>query len=444
MRHNTFEKRVRQYIAAHAIFRDDAPVVVALSGGADSVALLAVLTALGYDCVAAHCNFHLRGAESRRDMLHARDIAAALDVNLYVKDFDVPARMAATGESLEMACRALRYDWFLSLLDRERAQAIAVGHHREDQAETFLLNALRGTGITGLAAMAPHNGYVARPLLDCTRRDIEEYLQERGLTFITDSSNSDNRFRRNSLRNRVIPTMQEHFPDAIDTLHATASHVADNLALYTYAVRQLASRFRDAETGVIDVGGMKSTLSPRIAKTLLFEMLKEAGFNATHVTNMIESREGTATFRAGDTVAELSRGLLTLRGATSAMADHAVAVSLSRDIVEPIAIAISRHHITAFNPTRDSATAYFDERILDGSPAFEMRHWRRGDRMTPFGMTASKLLSDIFAQAHLSPAQKREAWLLTRNGEIIWAVGIRPSALFQVTPATKHFLRLSL
>ena len=143
-------KNLRRTLSCKLHLRRDVPIVVALSGGADSVALLSALVSEGYNCVAAHCNFHLRGEESLRDMRFAEEITAKLGVDLYVKDFNVAAAMAETGESVEMACRRLRYDWFDELLTTLRAADVAVGHHREDNVETFFLNLARGTGIAGL------------------------------------------------------------------------------------------------------------------------------------------------------------------------------------------------------------------------------------------------------------------------------------------------------
>lgn len=439
--------KVARYITSNSLLDAERPVIVALSGGADSVALLSVLTELGYNCVAAHCNFHLRGAESQRDMLHAQAIANTLGVDLCIKNFDVPARMAATGESVEMACRALRYDWFAELVESLRAQAVAVGHHLEDQAETFMLNALRGTGIAGLAGMAARrDGNIVRPLLAVSRAEIEDYLAERGLDFVTDSSNADSSFRRNHLRNLVLPLLAERFDNPARALATTAGHVADNVTLYNYAVAQLGRRFTDSR-GTIDVAALAAELPRRVAATLLLEMLKPHGFNATHVRNIIDAAgSGTTVFRAAGTVAELSRGHLTVHTAQGAAADNdSVPVSLRADITHPILITVTEHHISQFAPVRNPATAYFDATICaDPAAIFELRHWRRGDRMQPFGMTGTKLLSDIFAQARLTPAQKREAWLLTRNGIIIWAPGLRTSAHFSVGPRTKRFIQCTL
>ena len=438
-----FEKAVANAIADGALLRDDgSPVIVALSGGADSVALLAVLNSLGYNTEAAHCNFHLRGAESMRDMGHAASIADRLGVNILIKDFNVSQRMQATGESMEMAARALRYEWFEVLLEKEHAQAIAVGHHREDQAETFLLNALRGSGIAGLAAMAPRNGYVVRPMLGLTRRDIEEYLHCRGLGYIVDSSNADNSFRRNSLRNRVIPEMDRHFPDAAGRLADTAAHVRDNLAFYNYAVKRIAPDFFNRDSNSIDINALASAMPPEAARLLLFEMLRRYGFNMTHVANIMSAESGT--FVSGDTLAELSRGTLSLRANNILTEPDVTEVSLRRDIAEPLRIAVSELPVMAFAPAGSPAEAYFDAEILNGGHTFQLRHPRRGDRMRPFGMTGSRLVSDILKEAHISPLQKREAWLLTMdNKTILWIIGIRASAHYSLTPETRRFLRLT-
>lgn len=441
-----FERAVGDYIAAHGLLRDGATVIVALSGGADSVALLAVLTALGYRCVAAHCNFHLRGDESQRDMRHAQAVADALDVDLSIKNFDVPARMAATGESVEMACRALRYAWFADLLEHEHAQAIAVGHHREDQAETLLLNALRGTGIAGLAGMQPRNGHIVRPMLDCTRAQILDYLHDRGLEFVTDSTNADSAFKRNHLRNNVLPVIGERFADPVGALARTAAHVADNLALYNLAVAELGRRYTRDDGSRIDVAAMRAAMPGRVGRMLLFEILKPLGYNYTQAANIFDAAaDTTAQFAAADTVATLSRGIVRLRARTGSDIDsQAHRVSLRADIVVPLNITVTERDISAFRPARDAGTAYLDCRVLEGDPVFEIRRWRRGDRMRPFGMTGTKLVSDIMAGARYTPEQKNSIWLLTRNGQILWAIGLRASALYAVTPVTRSFIELRL
>lgn len=438
-----FEQRILSAMTGSCAVAAGSRVIVAVSGGADSVALLAALTVAGYECTAAHCNFHLRGAESQRDMHHVEALCEALGVDLCIKHFDVAAQTAATGQSVEMACRELRYAWFNDLLELSHAQAIAVGHHREDQAETFVLNLSRGTGLAGLTGMRARNGLVVRPMLDISRAHIEEYLLARGLAWVNDSTNTQNDFRRNSIRNRILPLMDECLPGATDAILATMSHLQDNKAFYDYAVGALSAPYIDPSSGEPDLTRLCDELPHEVARMLLFERLKGAGFNMSQVENIMTARTGTARFYSATHIAEVSRGRLTVIGTNDTLlGPDEVRVSLQQSVTLPISIEITEHDIDEFHPERDNRVMYLDADVLDGDPVFMLRHWRRGDRLRPFGMKGEKLVSDIFADAHLSAAEKRATWLLTRNDVPLWIVGLRASAHFAVTSQTKRFLKL--
>ncbi|MDE5745321.1 MAG: tRNA lysidine(34) synthetase TilS, partial [Paramuribaculum sp.] len=217
---NEFEHKVQNFI--HRSSTDS--IIVGLSGGADSVALLAALSAAGCKCIAAHCNFMLRGEESERDMAHAEKIARSLGTDYISTRFDVPEYMKSHKCSLETACRDLRYRWFEELRHTYDAVWIAVGHHREDNNETFFLNLLRGTGLRGLKGMRPINGTVIRPLLNFTREEIERYLENKGIPYITDSSNLVADVARNKIRNNIMPEIRKHFPNSGKTITSTISN----------------------------------------------------------------------------------------------------------------------------------------------------------------------------------------------------------------------------
>ena len=189
-------------------------LIVALSGGADSVALLASLASIGnLRLIAAHCNFHLRGEESMRDQHFVEKICSELGVPLLIKDFDVPEfQRQNPSASLEMACRDLRYDWFRSLLSKYKADRIATGHNADDNIETMFLNLLRGSGTTGLKGMITDTGTILRPLLSLHRNEIEDYLNYKHLDYIVDSSNLTSDFRRNFLRNEILPMLRDRWP----------------------------------------------------------------------------------------------------------------------------------------------------------------------------------------------------------------------------------------
>ncbi len=435
-----FEKNIKDNIETHELIRPEGVVIVAVSGGADSVALLTALTSLGYNCVAAHCNFHLRGDESDRDMRSVQALCSKLGVDLYMRDFDVKTRCDSTGESVEMACRALRYEWFGNLLDKMRAQCIAVAHHREDNVETFFLNLMRGSSITGLTGMRWRNEYVVRPILNLTRESIEKYLTDCGIPYVIDSSNASNDYQRNKLRNVVIPALTTQFPDAIDGILKSIGYLNENRELYAQTLHEKSSIYLTANTVHLDEL-MRDEPQHRL---LLFEMLRPLGFNMSQVDDILKSADKSGlTFEAGTTTLELSHGKLTIAGRTAFTPDE-IEVSLARDILSPAYITITEHPVSAFLPSREATVAYFDKNILEGSPKFTLRRWRRGDRITPFGMRGTRLLSDIFTDAKLSAAEKRNVWVLTRNGEIIWVVGMRATDRFSVGPETRRYLTLCL
>ncbi|MDE5643107.1 MAG: tRNA lysidine(34) synthetase TilS [Muribaculaceae bacterium] len=434
---------MRGFIDRHGLLSPGRPVIVALSGGADSVALLAALTDAGYECLAAHCNFHLRGEESMRDAAHCADICRRLGVDLTLRDFDVPERMARTGESVEMACRSLRYEWFESMLDRERAQAIAVGHHREDSVETFMLNMLRGTGPRGLCGIRPRNGYVVRPLLSCNRRMIEDYLRTRGLEFVTDSTNAENDFKRNRLRNIVLPALEEQFPGAGDAVCRTAGQVSECMALYSDLVKERAARYRRGS----DILVADMVAAEPHARMLLYEMLHESeGFNMSAVSDIIAAagRSGRTFISADGHIRELHGGVLRTAGGSHSV-DEEFPVDLRRDILSPVYMTVTRHHVSEFRPERNPSAIYLDASVLDDdSRPLTLRHWRRGDRLDPFGMKGSRLVSDIFSDAGLDPGRKRSVWLLCQGDRILWVCGLRASRHFSVGPDTKEYIRVEL
>ncbi len=441
-----FEEHIKATIERLNLLRRSSPVLVALSGGADSVALLSALTAIGFDTIAAHCNFHLRGNESNRDMRHAEAVARRLGVNIHVRDFNVGERMKQTGESVEMACRELRYDWFNTLIDRDRAQAVAVAHHREDNVETFFLNLLRSSGLDGLTGMVWRRDYVVRPMLDLSRDDIEKYLADKGLEFVTDSSNDSNEYSRNRLRNTVIPTLEAAFPGASKAILNVMSNLADSRLLVGDAVGGWIGRTGGDENH-INVASLLRTAGTKRAAAILFEHLKHFGFNSEHISGIISAtiagRSGRQ-FISTDRRAELDRGILTIFSIGGIVAGQTKNVSLSRDILTPINIEVSHHHVSEFSPERDPSIAYFDRRILEGNPIFEIRHPAEGDRIAPFGLSGDTLVSKLLKNARYSAADKRSAWLLTRNGEILWVVGLRASRLFSLTPETREYIRLAL
>lgn len=438
----SFLNRVKAFIDSDCGIDASLPVLVALSGGADSVALLRVLLELGYDCRAAHCNFHLRGEESNRDERFVTELCQRLGVKLVIKHFDVPAYMTERGVSMEMACRELRYEWFEQLLQEHGCQCIAVAHHNGDNIETFFLNALRGTGIAGLTGMKPRNANVVRPLLCVSRNEILEWLKSLHQDYVTDSTNLENEARRNRLRNVVLPAIYGEFEGSKDALLKTIENMTRCNDLYQESVgvmRNIVSE-REGESLMIDIEILNSFDNRGM---LLYEILKPLGFNHEQCSNMLASAVGrhftSATHRAA-----INRTTIEVEP----LAEHKEEIhiiDLDDEIVtEPIKLTITHVHGKQFSPSMVDGKhiVAFNNEILQCSEVL-LRHWREGDRFKPFGMHGSKLISDLFTDLKLSEKEKNETWLLEADGEILWVVGHRAAQAFKVSKDSTNYLIIS-
>ncbi|MBR5030180.1 MAG: tRNA lysidine(34) synthetase TilS [Muribaculaceae bacterium] len=432
-------EKVKLFIEQGCLIDDNKPVLVALSGGADSVALLRVLLQLGYDCHAAHCNFHLRGDESNRDENFVTELCQRLEVPLEIKHFDVPAYMSEHGVSMEMACRDLRYEWFSLLLEELDCGCVAVAHHSDDNIETFFLNALRGTGIAGLTGMKPRNGAVVRPLLCVSRAEILDWLQSLGQDFVTDSTNLENDARRNRLRNVVLPALYKEFDNANDALLTTIENVRQCNELYNEAVgvmRNIVSD-REGDSLIIDLEILASFNNREM---LLYEILKPLGFNAGQCRDMLTSAVGRHFTSSTHTVV-INR--TTIEVSPHNRRDESIhVIDLEDELIEtPVRLEIKHEHALPFSPNMVNGknSVAFNPEILQCSQVL-LRHWREGDRFRPFGMHGSKLISDLFTDLKLTEKEKNEAWLLEADGEIVWVLDYRSSQSFKVPKDATNYL----
>lgn len=438
-----FVNKVKSFIDSNCLIDASKPVLVALSGGADSVSLLRVLLLLGYDCHAAHCNFHLRGEESNRDEQFVAELCKHLDVPLVIKHFDVPAYMSERGVSMEMACRDLRYEWFAQLLEENDCGCIAVAHHSDDNIETFFLNALRGTGIAGLTGMKPRNGDVVRPLLCVSRRDILDWLKSLEQDFVIDSTNLENDAKRNRLRNIILPALYESFTGCEQALLTTVENVRRCNALYCESV----SVMRNIVSDKIDEGlviDLEILASFENREMLLFEILKPLGFNADQCNGMFTSAVGRH-FVSPSHVAVINRANIEVTPSRTPD-DSVYMIDLDdEEVVAPIHLEIKHISGEKFSPSMvdGKRVVAFNNGILQCTEVL-LRHWRDGDRFKPFGMKGSKLLSDLFTDLKLSEKEKNDTWILEADGEILWVLNCRAANSFKVPCDSTQYLLISL
>lgn len=419
-------------------------VLVALSGGADSVALLRVMLGLGYGCIAAHCNFHLRGGESDRDEQFVKNLCRDLGVECLSVDFDVAAYMARHRVSAEMACRELRYRWFEEMRALHGCEAVAVAHHADDDAETLFLNLLRGTGIAGLSGIAYRNGRIIRPLLDVGREEIEAYLKAIGQNYIVDSTNLGTEYARNRIRNVVMPAIRGCFPDADVAIRRTIRNLKGNNAVFQAAVED-SRRLLTSRSGELLKADCARLLSSPSPATLLHELLAPYGFNSSQadaLCNSAASNRVGSVCLSGDYVAEVGRSeIFVFKKELLELEKEEWQFRLQELPELPVGLSVEKSVRTPdFLFPRNSGTVCFDEKILEET--FVLRHWREGDRFRPFGMKGSKKISDYFTDHKFTLFEKRTAWVLCAGGRIVWLVGHRASAEFAVTAETRNVVIL--
>ena len=426
MGHNL--RRVQQFIEKHGLLSKGDSVLVALSGGSDSVALLLMLKRLGYHCVAAHCNFTLRAAESDRDEAFVTDFCRQQQVALEVIHFDTRTYAAQKHLSIEMAARQLRYEWFEQLYIKYRVSAIAVAHHRDDSVETFLLNLIRGTGINGLCGIRPRNGHVIRPLLCLSRSEILDYLDYCHQPYVTDSTNLQDEFTRNKIRLRLLPLMEEMNPSIRESIQQTSSKISDAAIVYNKGIAD--GKARVIEDGNISISALQAEPSPRV---LLFELLYPLGFNSSQIEDVFESLSGQSgkVFSSETYKVVKDRELLIIQ-------------SIEKEIeYPPFELSFEDFSYTSsFVIPRGRDKVCFDAEKLNGH--ITLRKWHRGDKFVPFGMKGKKLVSDFLTDCKLSIVQKDAQWVMCCDDRIVWVIGLRTDDRFRVCASTKSVKVVSI
>ena len=422
------KKKVATYIARQQLIEPGSKVLVALSGGADSVALLRILLSLGYVCEAAHCNFCLRGTESERDEDFVRQLCQEQTVPLHVIHFDTTGEASRKHISIEMAARELRYTWFEQVRQACGAAAIAVAHHRDDSAETFLLNLLRGTGINGLQGIRPRNGYIIRPLLCLNRQEIITYLATLKQNYVTDSTNLEDTYMRNKIRLHLLPLMQQITPAAKENLLKTAVHLTDAALLYQQAVNEGRKRILLDGGKAIDI---KALLHEPAPKTLLFEVLHPLGFNESQIENIYRSLQSQPgkKFSTGKWTVIKDR-------------DQLLIIEEQQKNIPPVLDIQTYDYTPDFNIPHDKHSAAFDTGKL--LHPLSLRLWQQGDSFVPFGMKGTKKVSDYLTDRKFSLAQKEQQWVLCCGEDIIWLVGERSDNRFRVNDATQSITIVTL
>ena len=429
--------KVEAYINKHKLLSSNELYLVALSGGADSVALLLLLSEAGYKVHAAHCNFHLRGAESDRDEAFCAELCGTLGIELHRAHFDTRTYAELHKVSIEMAARELRYNWFAQLCKDLGAAGVCVAHHRDDSVETVLLNLVRGTGLRGLTGIKPENHtkgqaacVVLRPLLCVSRTEIEDFLAKRGQKYVTDSTNLEADVMRNKIRLQVLPLLRTLNPAVAENIQRTAENLMEAQDLLDGIIGEYLNR------KTLDMNELSKYNS---SEYVIFEWLKNYGFNGKQMEQIITAETGSLfTSPTGfellkdrsrlivEVISKPTKRILVPEEGTYVLDEN------NKMKVRKCDVYVSKAPNVA---TLDAAKVHFPLTI---------RRVEEGDWMIPYGMTGRKLLSDLMTDLKMTLFEKRRQLVVVDAQEVIvWAVGLRTDQRVAVSDKTKDVLELS-
>ena len=423
--------KVERYIEKHKLLKPSELYIVALSGGADSVALLLLLKEHGFNVHAAHCNFHLRGEESDRDEAFCEQLCADENIPFHRAHFDTREYAELHKVSIEMAARELRYRWFEQLRQDVGAAGICVAHHRDDSVETVLLNLVRGTGLRGLTGIQPRNGHILRPLLCVSRAEIEAFLAEKGQKYVTDSTNLETDVQRNVVRLEVLPLLRKLNPAVVENIQRTAENLAEAQQVLNTIVVNI-DNVKTLELSELDKYGS--------SEYLVFEWLKKYGFNGDQVRQILDAETGRVVSSAMGYDVLKDRGRLIVEPALEPFRPMRIPEEgtyvldgKTRFSVRKKTVYVSKEPHVA---TLDAAKVSFP---------LTVRRVEEGDCMQPYGMKGKKLLSDLMTDLKMTVFEKRRQLVVVDSqGVVLWAVGLRVAGFAAVSTTTSEVLEFSL
>ena len=447
-------RRFSDFAAQQHLFPSGQAVLLAVSGGRDSVVMAHLFHRASIPFAIAHCNFHLRPGDCDRDEAFVRSLAASCGVPCHVASFDTRAVAAATGESIEQAARRLRYEYFAQLIaqNSKLMTAVATAHHLDDSIETFFLNLFRGTGIAGLHGIRPYSKLktqnsklitVVHPMLCFSRADIDDYVRRHGLHYVEDSTNAELDARRNRIRLQLMPLLRELYPSVDDTMRANMERLHDTEIIYRASVDELRAQLvhpctprlpgLDLPMLALDIEALSSFHFP--LSTFIFELLQPYGFSAAVAADIAAALHAPRT------------------GSRFISPSHEAVIDRNRLVIAHLAPVVAPTLTTLRSPF----SAHHSPLSTVGTPLVEhidaasvslplaVRPWQPSDRFHPLGMRGSRLVSDFLKDCKLNAIEKRRVHVaVDAGGRIVWVIGLRLDDRFRLTETTTEILSLSV
>ena len=436
----------KSFIKKENLFNLSDKILLTVSGGIDSVVMCELFYQSKINFGIAHCNFQLRNEESDKDELFVEALAEKYGVPFHSVSFNTSVYAKKNKLSIQVAARQLRYDWFEEIREQFNFKFIATAHHQDDSIETFFINIIRGTGISGLHGILPKHGKIIRPLLFTNKNEIEVFSKKNKLKYREDSSNASDKYLRNKIRNHIIPVLKEVNPNLEETIDNNIKHIRDVEHIYKKEIENKRKKIVKQEKGndTISIEKLKK-LSP--ISTYLFEFLKPYNFNSTVVNEIIESlnaESGKQFFSETHRLIKDRNNLIIdnrnktkdiISKAPNSSLNFLVKKSQKELAINDIQLLLNSELRTkTVGIPKDNSIACIDYDKLEFP--LEIRKWEKGDFFYPLGMKGKKLVSDFFIDKKLSLKQKESTWLLTSNSKIVWIIGHRLDERFKITDKT--------
>jgi tRNA(Ile)-lysidine synthase len=430
-------QKFKQHINESFSFIKEKKLLIACSGGVDSMVLTHLCAAAELTIALAHCNFGLRGKESDGDAEFVKKWAVANDVACFIKHFDVEGYLENHGGSVQMAARELRYQWFAELLDAEGFDYVLTAHHADDNLETFLINLSRGTGIAGLTGIPQQNDKIVRPLLPFSQDDILGYAKSNGVAWREDSSNASSKYLRNKIRHQIVPVLKELHPTFLQNFRSTQKYLGQTNDLVSQYIQTLQSELFEPQGEVfrINIAKLKA-LKPLGAH--LYHLFQGYGFTEW------DDVEGLVSATSGKQVVSKTHILLKdrdylLLSPKENRVNKSYPVYLDETPTKlPIPLKVESVEKVE---KEGKHVVFLDKKKLN--PPLLLRNWEKGDYFYPFGMQGKKKLSKFFKDEKMDVLSKGKQWLLCSGDDIVWVVGKRADERFKVGESTREIIKIT-
>lgn len=436
--------RFIQYVKEYNLFESNQTILLAVSGGIDSMILCDLFLKSNFKFAIAHCNFHLRGEESNRDERFVREYAQKNNIKIHVKDFDTYSYMKEKGKSMQVSAREMRYSWFNELLKEEGYSYIATGHHIDDSIETFFMNILRGTGIAGLHGILQKVNLVIHPLLFTGRAEIVNYQKENKLEFVEDSSNATTKYTRNKIRHELIPLVKEIAPNFDKIISKEIERFRETEVVFRSVINDAKTELLEIENQTIKISieKLKSYVPQKI---FMYEILSDFGFNEATINSIEDALLETSGKQFYSETHRLVKDrdyLLIVKNKPQNLNQYLIEESQT-SVYSPIILHMEiLKDLQYVKIPKNKEVAMLDYDKL--SFPLILRKWKKGDSFFPYGLQGEKKISEFYKNLKYSILDKENQWLLCSENDIIWVVGQRIDDRYKITKSTKTIFKIEL